>query len=47
MSVDNGVRNIPKTGKTKERDIKQKTKKAGSLPRKLNKTILQNNKKVI
>ena len=36
-TIDNSVRYNPKTEKTKERDIKPKTKKAGSLPRKQNK----------
>ena len=46
ITIDNSVRNIPKSEKTKESDIKPKTrtKKAGSLPRKQNKNISQNNK---
>ena len=43
--VDNSVRNVPKSEQTKEKDIKPKTIKAGSLPRKQNKKISQNNKK--
>ena len=38
---------FPKLKKTEERDFKPKTLKAGSLPRKQNKNILQNNKKII
>ena len=37
ITIDNSVRYIPKNEKTKESDIKPKTIKAGSLPRKLNK----------
>ena len=37
IKIDNSVRYIPKAEKTKERDIKPKTIKAGSLPRKQNK----------
>ena len=33
ITIDNRVRYIPITEKTKERDIKPKTVKAGSLPR--------------
>ena len=43
--IDNSVRYIPKTAKTQEKDIKPKTIKAGSLPRKQNKNISQNSKK--
>ena len=45
ITVDNIVRYIPKSEQTKERDNKPKTAKAGSLPRKQNKKISQNNKK--
>ena len=45
ITIDNSVRYIPVTEKTKE--IKPKTTKAGSLPRKQNKNISQNNKKFI
>ena len=34
ITIDNSVRYIPITEKTKEREIKPKTIKAGSLPRK-------------
>ena len=37
ISIDNSVRYIPITEKTKEKEIKPKTAKAGSLPRKQNK----------
>ena len=48
ITIDNSVRYIPKSEQTKERDIKRKTKtiKAGSLPRKQNKDISQNSKKI-
>ena len=45
-TIDNSVRYIAKGEKTKERDIKPKTK-AGSLPRKQNKNISHNNKKFL
>ena len=45
-TIDNSVRYIPKTEKkTKEKENKPKTIKAGSLPRKQNKNISQNIKK--
>ena len=47
ISIDNSVRYIPITEKTKEKEIKSKTIKAGSLPRKQNKNISQNNKKIL
>ena len=47
ITIDNSVRYIPITEKTKEKEIKSKTMKAGSLPRKQNKNISQNNKKFI
>ena len=43
--IDNSVRYIPKTEKTKEKKIKPKKVKAGSLPRKLNRKLSQSNKK--
>ena len=43
ITVDNSVRYIPKSEQMRE--IKTKTIKAGSLPRKQNKKISQNNKK--
>ena len=45
IAIENSVRYIPKSEKTKEKEIKPKTIKAGSLPRKQNKNISQNNKK--
>ena len=47
ITIDNSVRYIPKSEQTKERDIKPKTTKAGSLPRKQNKNISQNRKKFL
>ena len=47
ITIDNSVRSIPITEKTKEKEIKSKTKKIGSLPRKQNKKISQNNKKFV
>ena len=44
--IDNSVRYLPITEKTKEKEIKPKTLKAGSLPRKQNENISQNNKKI-
>ena len=45
ITIDNSVRYIPKTEKTNEKEIKPKKVKAGSLPRKQNKKLSQNNKK--
>ena len=45
ISIDNSVRCIPKSEQTREN--KTKTIKAGSLPRKQNKKISQNNKKFL
>ena len=45
--IDNSVRYIPMIEKTKERDNKPKTTKAGSVPRKQNKNISQNSKKFL
>ena len=44
ITIDNSVRYIPKSEQTKERDIKPKKIKAGSVPRKQNKNISQNSK---
>ena len=44
ITFDNSVRYIPKNEKTKESDIKPKTIKTGSLPRKQNKNCSKNNK---
>ena len=45
ITIDNSVRYIPLTEITKEKEIKQKKVKAGSLHRKQNKKPSQNNKK--
>ena len=45
ITIDNSVRYIPKTEKTNEKEIQPKKVKAGSLPRKQNKKLSQNNKK--
>ena len=42
ITVDNSVRYIPIIEKTKEREIKPKTIKAGSLPRKQSKKFSKN-----
>ena len=47
ITIDNSARYIPKTEKTKEKENKRKTIKAGSLPRKQNKQISQNSKKFL
>ena len=47
ITIDNSVRCIPKSEKTKEKNKKPKTTKAGSLPRKQNKNISQNSKKFL
>ena len=47
ITIDNSVRYIQITEKTKEKEIKSKTTKAGSLPRKQNKNISQNSKKFL
>ena len=45
--IDNSVRYIPMIEKTKESEIKPKTIKAGSLPRKQSKKFSKNNKKFV
>ena len=45
--IDNSVRYIPISEKTKEREIKPKTIKAGSLPRKQSKKFPKNSKKFV
>ena len=45
ITIDNGVRYIPKSEQTKEREIKPK--KAGLVPRKQNKNTSQNSKKIL
>ena len=47
ITIDNSVRYIPITEKTKEKEIKPKTIKAGSLPRKKDKIFSENNKKFV
>ena len=47
ITIDNSVRYIPKSEQTKEKEIKPKTIKAGSLPRKQNKNCSKNNKKFL
>ena len=47
LFVDNSVRYIPKSEQTKEKNIKQSTIKSGSLSRRKNKNISQNNKKFL
>ena len=47
ITVDNIVRYIPIIEKTKEKEIKPKILKAGSIPRKKNKKPSQNNKKFL
>ena len=44
IPVDNSVRYNPKNEQTKEKEIKPKKVKAGSLPRKQNKNISRNSK---
>ena len=39
ITIDNSVRYIPKTAKLQEKEIRPKTIKAGSLPRKQKKTF--------
>ena len=47
ITIDNSVRYVSKFEKTKEKEIKQKTIKAGSFPRKQNKNCSRNNKKIL
>ena len=47
ITIDNSIRYIPKTEKTKEKEIKPKAIKAGSHPRKQNKKISRNSKKFL
>ena len=47
ITIDNSVRYIPKTEKAKEKEIKPKTIKAGSLPRRQDKNCSKNNKKFL
>ena len=47
ITIDNSVRYVPKSEQTKERVSKPKTTEAGSIPRKQNQKISQNNKKFL
>ena len=47
ITIDNSVRYIPICRKPKEKEIKSKTIKDASLPRKENKNFSQNNKKFV
>ena len=47
ITIDKSVRYIPKSEQTKEKQIKPKPIKAGSLPHKQSKNISQNNKKLL
>ena len=44
ITIYNSVRYVPKSEKPKEKEIKPKTTKVGSLPRKQNKKLSQNKK---
>ena len=45
ITIDNSVRYIPESEKTKEKENKPNTTKAGLLPRNQNKNLSQNKKK--
>ena len=47
ITIDNSVRYIPITEQTNQKEVKPKTIKAGSLPRKQNKKPSQNNKRFL
>ena len=47
ITIDNSVRYVPVIEKTKEKEIKSKTIKAGSIPRKKDKNCSKNNKKFL
>ena len=47
ITIDNSVKYIPQSEQTQERDSKPNTIKNNSLPRKQNKKLSQNNKKLI
>ena len=47
ITIDKSVRYIPKNEQVKEKNIKPKTIRAGSLPRKQNKNISQISKKFL
>ena len=42
ITIDNSLRYVPESEKPKEKEIKPKTTKTGSLPRKQNKQLSQN-----
>ena len=47
ITIDDSVRYIPKKEQTKEREIKPRKIKTGSVPRKQNKNISQNSRKIL
>ena len=47
ITNDSSVRYIPISEKAKEKEIKPEAKKAGSFPRKQNKNISQNSKRIL
>ena len=47
ITIDNSVRYISKSEQTKEKEIKPKTIKASSLPRKQKKNVSRNSKKFL
>ena len=47
ITIDNSVRYVPVIEKTKEKEIKSKTIKAGSIPLKKGKNCSKNNKKFL
>ena len=47
ITFDNSVRYIPKSGQSKEINVKTRAIKAGSLPRKQNKNCSRKNKKFV
>ena len=47
FTFDNGLNYIPKSEKSIEKDIQPNTIKNGSNPRKQNKNLSQNNKKIL
>ena len=47
ITFDNSVRYFPKNGQSKQSDVKTRTIKAGSLPRKQNKNCSRNNKRFL
>ena len=47
ITIDNSVRYVPKSEQTRGKEIKPKTIKVDSLPRKQNKNISQNTEKFL